>query len=134
MKRLTLFLAATLLPVSLWAITPPHPEESASEQANIDRIYEAFTFHVHDGVRSQRLGAVPVGGVTLWTTSTAPAGWVLCDGSTISRTGYSKLYGVIGTTYGTGDGSTTFNGLLGSEASSSSVTVNFSSRINSRAM
>ena len=38
-----------------------------------------------------------------------PPGYMLCDGSAISRTTYSNLFGVIGTTYGIGDGSTTFN-------------------------
>ena len=39
----------------------------------------------------------------------APSGWLVCDGSAISRTTYKNLFNAIGTTYGTGDGSTTFN-------------------------
>lgn len=42
-------------------------------------------------------------------TTTAPSGWALCDGSAISRTTYSALFTAIGTTYGAGNGSTTFN-------------------------
>lgn len=42
-------------------------------------------------------------------TATAPTGWLICDGSAISRSTYSLLFTAIGTTYGTGDGSTTFN-------------------------
>lgn len=42
-------------------------------------------------------------------SATVPDGWLLCDGSAISRTGFDSLFNVIGTTYGTGDGSTTFN-------------------------
>ena len=38
-----------------------------------------------------------------------PSGYLLCDGAAVSRTGYSDLFSVIGTTYGAGDGSTTFN-------------------------
>ena len=38
-----------------------------------------------------------------------PTGWLLCDGSAVSRTVYSELFATIGTTYGVGDGSTTFN-------------------------
>jgi microcystin-dependent protein len=38
-----------------------------------------------------------------------PTGWLLCDGSAISRTTYANLFAIIGTTYGAGDGSTTFN-------------------------
>ena len=41
--------------------------------------------------------------------ATAPDGWLLCDGSAVSRTTYADLFGAIGTTFGVGDGSTTFN-------------------------
>jgi len=41
--------------------------------------------------------------------STAPVGWLLSDGSAVSRTTYSGLFAAIGTTYGIGDNSTTFN-------------------------
>lgn len=50
-----------------------------------------------------------VGELKMWATNTAPAGWLLCYGQAISRTTYASLFGVIGTTFGTGDGSTTFN-------------------------
>ena len=49
------------------------------------------------------------GSITIYAGSTAPAGYLLCDGQAISRTTYSDLFDIIGTTYGTGDGSTTFN-------------------------
>jgi len=51
----------------------------------------------------------PTGTVIMWPTATAPSGYLLCDGSAVSRTTYAALYALIGTTYGTGDGSTTFN-------------------------
>lgn len=54
-------------------------------------------------------GQIPVGSVTAFAGSTAPAGWMLCAGQAISRTEYVSLFLTIGTTYGTGDGSTTFN-------------------------
>ena len=50
----------------------------------------------------------PTGEITLWGTSTAPTGWLIADGSTVSRSTYSALFAVLGTTYGAGDGSTTF--------------------------
>lgn len=53
-------------------------------------------------------GAVS-GLINLWGTGSAPTGWLLCDGSAVSRTIYAALFGVVGTTFGTGDGSTTFN-------------------------
>ena len=51
----------------------------------------------------------PTGGVMLWTTNSAPTGWLICDGTAVSRTTYSALFAAIGTVFGSGDGSTTFN-------------------------
>lgn len=47
--------------------------------------------------------------VQMFAGSTAPTGWLLCDGQAVSRATYAELFAVIGTTYGVGDGSTTFN-------------------------
>ena len=51
----------------------------------------------------------PTGVVQAFAGRTTPQGWLLCDGSAVSRTTYAALFAVIGTTYGAGDGSTTFN-------------------------
>lgn len=51
---------------------------------------------------------VPTGSVSAFAGSSAPTNWLLCDGSNVSRTTYSDLFAVIGTTFGAGDGSTTF--------------------------
>ena len=51
----------------------------------------------------------PVGSISLFAGTTAPNGWLICDGSAVSRTTYANLFSVIGTTYGSGNGSTTFN-------------------------
>jgi microcystin-dependent protein len=51
----------------------------------------------------------PTGGLIMWSTSTAPTGWLLCAGAAVSRTTYAGLFAVIGTNFGVGDGSTTFN-------------------------
>ena len=53
--------------------------------------------------------ALPVGTYIQFAGSQAPAGFLVCNGGEISRTTYSALFSVIGTTYGSGDGSTTFN-------------------------
>ena len=50
-----------------------------------------------------------VGMVAAFAMSTAPTGWFACDGTAKSRTDYSELFAAIGTTWGVGDGSTTFN-------------------------
>lgn len=53
---------------------------------------------------------LPIGIViTGWTTTTPPSGWLLCDGAAISRTDFAALFDVIGTTFGSGNGSSTFN-------------------------
>lgn len=69
-----------------------------------------------DGVASSDLATVgqvqsaaPIGSVISYAGSTAPSNWILCFGQAISRTTYSSLFSVIGTSYGPGDGSTTFN-------------------------
>lgn len=53
--------------------------------------------------------AVPVGAFMPYAADTPPDGWLKCDGSAISRTTYSALFAKIGTKYGKGDGSKTFN-------------------------
>lgn len=52
---------------------------------------------------------LPIGSMIPYGNVTAPTNWLICDGSAISRTEYAELYAVIGTSYGAGDGSTTFN-------------------------
>ena len=56
-----------------------------------------------------QLKAIPTGASIPFFGSAAPSGWLLCYGQAVSRTTYAGLFAVIGTTYGVGDGSTTFN-------------------------
>ena len=51
----------------------------------------------------------PIGSILPYGGTSAPSGWMICDGSALSRTTYSELFAVIGTSFGSGDGSTTFN-------------------------
>jgi len=53
--------------------------------------------------------ALPSGVVSPYAGATAPSGWLLCYGQAIDRTTYAALFTAISTTYGSGDGSTTFN-------------------------
>ena len=62
-----------------------------------------------DGSALTGVTAVPAGAVVAWTTGSAPTGWLICDGSAVSRSTYSGLFGVISDDYGAGDGSSTFN-------------------------
>jgi microcystin-dependent protein len=50
----------------------------------------------------------PVGRMAPFAGSSAPAGWLICNGAAISRTQYPKLFAAIGISYGAGNGSTTF--------------------------
>jgi microcystin-dependent protein len=52
---------------------------------------------------------IPVATVFPYAYTTAPSGWALCFGQAISRTTFAHLFALVGTTYGAGDGSTTFN-------------------------
>lgn len=54
-------------------------------------------------------GMIPSGAVMYFAGQTAPAGWLKANGAAVSRTAYAALFAAIGTTYGTGDGRTTFN-------------------------
>jgi microcystin-dependent protein len=55
------------------------------------------------------ISQVPTGSITMYGSSTPPTGFLNCDGSAVSRTTYANLFAVTSTTYGAGDGSTTFN-------------------------
>jgi len=55
------------------------------------------------------VNSVMTGSIQMWPTVSAPTGYLLCAGSAVSRTTYAALFAVIGTTFGVGDGSTTFN-------------------------
>ena len=73
--------------------------------AMVEFIYDGTNMQVLSGLNSE-----PTGSMKLWGASSAPAGYVLGDGSAISRTGANAaLFAVYGTTYGSGNGTTTFN-------------------------
>jgi microcystin-dependent protein len=77
------------------------------------------TNHIKDGAVTAATAAkldsaatsvlMPIGAIMPYAGSTAPTGYLLCDGAAISRTTYSSLFGIVGITYGAGDASTTFN-------------------------
>jgi microcystin-dependent protein len=58
---------------------------------------------------AEKVANVPSGAVEFFAMNTAPSGWLKANGAAISRTTYADLYAAIGTTFGSGDGSTTFN-------------------------
>ena len=66
------------------------------------------SIRMHDGSTAGGIKVLPSGMICMHGAAAAPSGWLLCEGSSVSRTTYSELFAAIGTTYGVGDGSTTF--------------------------
>ena len=90
--------------------------EVTESQADSDVVLysEGTTFRLygHDGfgaLKGNLLVEGNAGMIQMYAGQYAPKGWLFCDGSAIGREAYAKLFSVIGTTYGAGDGSTTFN-------------------------
>lgn len=71
------------------------------------KVYDGSNWKVVNG---QVTGdTLPIGSIVPYGSKYAPTNWLVCDGSAVSRTTYSELFTVIGTSFGSGDGSTTFN-------------------------
>ena len=69
--------------------------------------YEA-TKYDFTGANLTNIEGIPTGTIVPWSTSSVPTGFLECNGSAVSRSTYSALFSAIGTTYGAGDGSSTF--------------------------
>lgn len=65
--------------------------------------------NMEDGIVAANAGLIPTGAVVDFAGSSAPTGYLICDGSAVSRTTYADLFALIDEDYGAGDGSTTFN-------------------------
>ena len=70
--------------------------------------YEA-TRYDFDGANLTGIEGIPSGTIVPWSDSSIPSGFLECAGAAVSRSTYATLFGIIGTTYGAGNGSTTFN-------------------------
>jgi len=112
---------ATSFPSGLDALTNPtssdglNSPDHAGQHSDANDAIEALEAKV--GITSSAVTTshdyliknnTPTGVINMWATTTAPTSWLLCDGTAVSRTTYAALFAVISTTYGTGDGSTTF--------------------------
>lgn len=113
---------ATNFPTSLDALTNPTGSSSltspdhAGQHTDANDAIEALQAKV--GVNGSAITTSldykvtvlsPSGLVSMFAGSTAPTGWLICDGTAISRSTYAELFAAIGVTYGAGNGSTTFN-------------------------
>lgn len=63
---------------------------------------------VLDYLNEKSSSSVPTGAICYFATTAIPTGWLLCNGSNVSRTTYKALFAAIGTKFGTGNGSSTF--------------------------
>ena len=69
--------------------------------------YEATKYNF-DGANLTDIEGIPTATIIPWSDSSAPSGFLECNGAAVSRSTYAALFAVIGTTYGAGNGSTTF--------------------------
>jgi microcystin-dependent protein len=103
-------LAATFVPAGNYILGQMDgvlPSSNVGPWANND---EWWFWSASQGTYVRSADGVPVGMMTWWGGEGAPDNWIVCDGSELARTGiYNALFQVIGGTWGTGDGVTTFN-------------------------
>lgn len=89
--------ALTGVPTAPTAVVGTNTTQIATTEFTIDQIVATPAPPVDTGI------------MVAYAGSSAPAGWLLCDGTAVSRTTYSALFAILSTSYGVGDGSTTFN-------------------------
>lgn len=80
--------------------------QPAINDTNLNLLQQLIKQDIQGAVAGDTL---PVGAIMPFGSNTIPENWLLCDGSAVSRTDYEQLFNTIGTTFGIGDGFTTFN-------------------------
>lgn len=101
LRRIRFVILAALLPLSLYAATAIPNTFSEGETLSAAKL--------NDNFKALATADLPTGTIVAFGGQTVPEGWLLCDGSLISRSTRATLFAAIGTAYGTGDGSTTFH-------------------------
>ena len=87
----------------------PHVDSYAPAAGDRVVMIPVGTTYLIVGAVSSTGAGLPAGAIQAFAGSTAPVGWLACDGSAVSRTTYARLFAAVGTTWGPGNGSTTFN-------------------------
>ncbi|SRR6266700_979301 len=105
--RKTLFLLFLACP--LWASGPKYNYQDPHLNDEMVNIYKDIGTILRGNVRINSSTLLPAGSLVLYGGSSAPSGFLSCDGSAVSRTTYANLFSAINITWGSGDGSTTFN-------------------------
>jgi microcystin-dependent protein len=115
LRRVLFFGAVPLVTLGLSALVYASAVTGQPDYNDGD-VLTAATLNAHLGALQNQIntlstgdGIVPAGSIIMYGGSTPPNGWLLCDGSAVSRTTYAALLGAIGATYGAGDGLATFN-------------------------
>jgi microcystin-dependent protein len=67
------------------------------------------TKYDYSGANLTGIEGIPTATIIPWSTASVPSGFLECDGAAVSRSTYAALFAIVGTTYGAGDGSSTFN-------------------------
>jgi microcystin-dependent protein len=92
--------------------TPGALEKATNEEYTVGYATTAFAGPGNGTVEAYMWGQTSVsltGSLQMWGSTSTPFGWLLCDGTAVSRATYSDLFALVGTSFGVGDGSTTFN-------------------------
>lgn len=89
---------------------PQIPAEFVDERRLITQPWYQLLLSLWNRTGAGQGGSIsPTGAISAFAALIPPDGWIVCDGSAVSRTIYAALFGIIGTTWGAGDHSTTFN-------------------------
>jgi len=99
----------TLKPTGQTRFVPLAADPSGAETGDIYFNSSTNMLRAYNGTSWMELDPTPTGSISAYAGAAAPSGWLLCDGTAVSRTTYATLFGVISTLYGAGDGATTFN-------------------------
>nr|WP_279032386.1 phage tail protein [Snodgrassella alvi] len=95
--------------IDLPGVNKPGNQDTAGNAATATRLQTARTINGVPFDGTQDINATPAGTIMYFARDWAPTGWLKANGAAVSRTAYAGLFAVLGTYYGSGDGSTTFN-------------------------
>lgn len=95
--------------IDLPGVNKPGNQDTSGNAATATRLRTICTINGVSFDGSADINATPAGAIQFFAMETAPVGWLKANGAEISRTLYANLFAAIGTTFGSGDGKTTFN-------------------------
>ena len=95
--------------IDLPGVNKPGNQDTSGNAATATRLQKICTINGVSFDGSADINATPAGAIQFFAMETAPVGWLKANGAEISRTLYANLFAAIGTTFGSGDGKTTFN-------------------------